>query len=280
MAAVFILRKKQPDLSRPYKTLAEISPRVRLVESGETHEKRQLYYLLVSSEDNIAKLDAIQEDISKLADPRKIKSNKKAKQIIDTSPAVVWLMYSIHGDELSGTDASLQVAYQLATGTDSVTVKLLNDLIIGIDPMENPDGRERYLAQMQQWTGLQSHSDVQSIQHNGVWQGGRTNHYFFDLNRDWFILAHPETRARVKTILQWNPQIVVDAHEMYNLDTYLFSPSSEPYNPNLNPIILKWMNVFAADDAKAFDQYGWGATTLDHGLWIIIPATVVRGPIM
>ena len=244
-----------------FKTLAEKSPRVRLVESGETHEHRPLYYLIVSSEENLARLDAIQEDISKLADPRKIKSNNEAQQIIDTSPAVAWLMYSIHGDELSGTDASLQVAYQLAAGTDSATVKLLNDLIVGIDPMQNPDGRERYVAQMQQWAGLLSHSDAQSIQHNGVWPGSRTNHYFFDLNRDWFILAHPESRARVKTILQWNPQIVIDAHEMYNLDTFLFSPSSEPYNPNLNPMIIKWMNVFAADDAKAFDQYGWSYYT-------------------
>ncbi|MFQ5799055.1 MAG: M14 family zinc carboxypeptidase, partial [Bacteroidota bacterium] len=106
---------------RYLKTLAEKSPRVRLVESGETHEKRKLYYLLVSSEGNLARLDGIQEGISKLADPRKAESEDQAQKIIDTTPAIVWMMYSIHGEELSGTDASLQLAYQVAAGTDPAT---------------------------------------------------------------------------------------------------------------------------------------------------------------
>ena len=243
------------------KTLAEKSPRVRLFKAGESHEKRALYYLLISSEENIAQLDAIRENLSKLADPRKISSKNEAQEIINTNPAVAWMMYSIHGDEFSGTDASLQLAYQLAAGTDPGTEKIRREMVVGIDPMENPDGRERYSAQMQQWAGLVTGTDGQSIQHTGAWPWGRTNHYLFDLNRDWFILAHPESRARVKAQLQWSPQLVVDAHEMGSYDTYLFNPPREPINPNIHQSIKKWWKVFAADQAKAFDNYGWSYYT-------------------
>ncbi|MCI0531642.1 MAG: peptidase, partial [candidate division Zixibacteria bacterium] len=130
-----------------------------------------------------------------------------------------------------------------------------------IYPMENPDGRDRYLAQMQQWNGDILNSDVQSIQHTGVWPWGRTNHYLFDLNRDWFILAHPESRSRAKTILEWNPQMVVDAHEMGPYDTYLFPPARDPINPNYHKNLLEWNERYAADQAKAFDRYGWSYYT-------------------
>ena len=171
------------------------------------------------------------------------------------------MMYSIHGDEISGTDASVQLAYQLAAGEDHQTKKILNELVVGIDPMENPDGRERYLAQMLPWGGQVVNSYAQSIQHTGVWPWGRGNHYLFDLNRDWFILAHSETRIKVKTLTDWNPQLVVDSHEMGSYDTYLFNPPREPINPNITQTNRKWWDVFSQNQAKAFDQYGWSYYT-------------------
>jgi len=240
------------------KTLAEISPCVLFFESGKTHEGRLLCYLIISSEENISKLESIKGNITKLSDPRKLNS---PSSIVENTPAIAWMMYSIHGDEISGSDASLQLAYQLAAGEDAKTQKILDEVIVGIDPMENPDGRERYLAQMQQWGGDILNSDVQSIQHSGVWPWGRGNHYLFDLNRDWFILAHPESRARVTALSEWNPQMVVDAHEMGSYDTYLFNPPREPINPNIHQKIRNWWQVFSKDQANAFDEYGWSYYT-------------------
>ncbi|MBN1292307.1 MAG: hypothetical protein JXB48_10755, partial [Candidatus Latescibacteria bacterium] len=239
------------------KTLANASPRVQIFEAGETFEKRTLYYLIISSEENCKRLDTIRENLALLADPRKLLSEDKVQEIIDNTPAVAWMMYSIHGDELSGVDASLQLAYQLAAGTDPLTEWIRRELVVGIDPMENPDGRARYLAQMQQWGGSMISTDAQSIKHTGVWPWGRTNHYLFDLNRDWFILANPESRARVKALRTWHPQVVVDAHEMGSYDTYLFNPPREPFNHNFHSSIFEWWNKFSADQAKAFDRYGW-----------------------
>ncbi|MFC1539504.1 M14 metallopeptidase family protein [Candidatus Latescibacterota bacterium] len=247
---------------RYMKALADASDRVVLFESGETHEKRKLYYLVVSSEENLKRWSSfINDGLSKLADPRTVSSDNEAQTIIDSIPAVVWMMYSIHGDELSGTDSSLQLAYQLAAGSDLETEKIRRELLVGIDSMENPDGRERYLAQIQQWAGSLKNWDGQSIQHTGSWPWGRTNHYLFDLNRDWFILAHPESRARIRTFLEWKPQVVVDAHEMGPYDTYLFSPSSEPINPNIHQKVINWWKIFSADQAKTFDRYGWSYYT-------------------
>lgn len=245
---------------RYMKLLSEKSSEVQMVEFGTTYEKRKLYYLIISSQENMSKLDGIRNSISKLSDPRKI-IDTEAEKIVQQTPAIAWLAYGIHGDELSGPDAAILLAYHLAAGIDSVTIRLKKELVIIIDPMENPDGRERYLAQMQQWAGEVVNSDAQDIKHTGVWPWGRGNHYLFDLNRDWFLLVHPETRARVSAILQWNPQIFVDAHEMSSYDTYLFSPAGPPLNPNINDFNMKWRKKFAIDQAKAFDKYGWSYYT-------------------
>ncbi|MDI6803243.1 MAG: M14 family metallopeptidase [Bacteroidota bacterium] len=244
-----------------FKILDEKSDEVQLVEFGKTYEGRSLYHLIITSESNFKKLNEIQNSISKLADPRKIFDDKEVQLLIESTPAIAWMAYGIHGDELSSPDAAAQLAYQLAAGTDETTIKLKNELVILIDPMENPDGRERYLAQMQQWQGEVVNSDAQAIQHTGVWPWGRGNHYLFDMNRDWFLLVHPESRARVQTILKWNPQLLVDAHEMGSYDTYLFSPAGPPFNPNMNEFNFKWRNTFAKDQAKAFDKYGWNYYT-------------------
>ncbi|MBN2366633.1 MAG: hypothetical protein EH225_12060, partial [Calditrichaeota bacterium] len=181
--------------------------------------------------------------------------------IISKTPAIAWMMYGIHGDELSGPDAAIQLAYQLVAGEDSLTSRLRRELVICIHPMENPDGRERFLSQMQQWSGAVVNTDVQSIHHTGDWPWGRGNHYLFDLNRDWILLVNPESRARVRAIMEWNPQLIVDAHEMGALDTYLFSPAREPINPRISTNLLDWAHKFAVDQASALDQYGWSYYT-------------------
>lgn len=249
------------DIIKYLKTLDKESDELMLLEMGKTYEGRSLVYLIISSKQNLDRLEEIKHIISKLADPRKIKKDDNIDQLVDNTPAIAWLAYGIHGDELSSPDAAVQLAYHLTAGMDELTKKLKNELIILIDPIQNPDGRERYLAQMQQWKSEVANPDGQTIQHTSVWPWGRGNHYLFDMNRDWFLLVHPESEARVKTVLSWNPQLFVDAHEMGSYDTYLFSPAGPPFNPNMNEFNHKWRKIFSQDQAKAFDRYGWSYYT-------------------
>ena len=243
------------------KKLTASSPRVRMTQYGATHEGRALYYLIVTSDENMDRLDAIKDSIARLADPKRVEGEKDLRYIIRNNPAVAWMAYSIHGDELSSSDAAMQVAYQLAAGTDSLSEYLRRRLVTIIDPLQNPDGRERFLAMMEQTRGALPNWDTQSLQHTGYWSGGRGNHYLFDLNRDWFIQVHPETKGKVRAIVEWNPQLLVDSHEMGALDTYLFSPPREPFNPNMTESLKKWWKVFAEDQARAFDRHGWSYYT-------------------
>lgn len=237
------------------KLISEKSPLVSISECGKTHQGRKLYYLVVTSEENQKNLDAIKNNLNKLSDPRLL-NESEANSIINNSPASALMMYSIHGNEASGTDASILLTYHLSAATDENTKKLLDNLIIVIYPMENPDGRARFINQIETWKGKVKNSDTQSFPHSGVWPSGRTNHYHFDLNRDWFILSQPESRARVKLLLEWNPQLVVDAHEMGPFSSFLFNPPREPINPNINKRIINWWKIFAEDQAKSFDEYG------------------------
>ncbi|NIM96750.1 MAG: hypothetical protein GTO24_01305 [candidate division Zixibacteria bacterium] len=251
------------DVVSYFKALDQTSRRARLFDCGKTHEGRVLYYLVVSSEKNVSRFQGIRTAMSRLADPRKLEKESEAFSLIESTPGVAWMGYSVHGDELSSTDAALQVAYQLVAGTDSLTVKIRDRVATLIDPLQNPDGRERYLKQLEMSTGAVPNYDDQSLQHGGFWPWGRTNHYLFDLNRDWFALTQPETRGKVETMLLWNPQLVVDAHEMGPLDTYLFSPPREPYLPPLSSTLKKWWDIFARDQAQAFNRYGWSYYTRD-----------------
>lgn len=243
------------------KYLAEASPYVSLHKYAETHEGRGLYYATITSAENQANLGRIKADNQRLADPRMLQDEAEAKRLMDSMPGIAWLAYCIHGDELSSTDAALMVAYRLAAGTDEDTKQLRDQLVIHIDPLQNPDGRERYLNQLQQLSGKVSNFDYQAMQHNGLWSAGRWNHYLFDMNRDWVPLVQPETRGRAKAILEWNPQLLVDSHEMGPLDTYLFDPPRAPFNVELSKTVLDWRRRFSQDQAAALDQHGWSYYT-------------------
>jgi len=228
---------------------------------GHTYEGRELVYLVITSEENFNRLDVIRENIGKLADPRKLDNSSEAKQIIKTTPAIAWMAYAIHGDELSGADAGVQLAYQLLAGTDEFSKMIRDSLVICIDPLQNPDGRTRFLGQMTQWSGVMINFDTQSSHHRGQWPWGRGNHYLFDLNRDWFTQVHPESKGKVAAILDWHPQLVVDGHEMGPLDTYLFNPPREPFNPFMPELIFKWWKIMSLEHSDAFDQHGWNYYT-------------------
>ncbi len=247
------------DILRYFEYLDQF-PGVELHAYAESYEGRKLVYLVVASERNASRLPEIRASCQKLADPRTM-GDARANEIIAATPAVAWLAYGIHGDELSSCDAALLLAYQMVAGTDAATQHVLDNCVVIIDPSQNPDGRTRWLTQLSQWNGVVVGHDVQSINHTGLWPYGRTNHYLFDLNRDWFALVHPETRGRVSAILEWMPHYVLDCHEMGPLDTYLFSPPREPFNPHMTSYIHKWWERVAKAHASEFDRFGWSYYT-------------------
>jgi hypothetical protein len=239
-----------------FKAISAKSPRCKLFEYGKTHEGRTLYYMVIASEANIQKLDGLKADLAKLADPRKV-SKDEGDRLASTLPAVAWMAYTIHGSEMSGSDASLAVAYYLAAGTTPEVKNLLDNLIVIIDPLMNPDGRDRTLIMQAQNRTVQPSVDDQSLLHSPTWPSGRMNHYLFDMNRDWIFGTQPETRGRIKAVNEWNPHYFMESHEMESQGTFLFLPAREAINPNEPENIRKWQVEFAKDQAAAFDAKGW-----------------------
>jgi hypothetical protein len=238
------------------KAIAAKGPRTRLLEYGKTYEGRTLYYMVIASEANIKRLDGLKADYAKLADPRAV-SSADGDTLSDSLPALAWMGYAIHGDEMSGSDAALAVAHHLAASTDETVKKMLNEIVIIIDPLMNPDGRDRWLRGIAENRTVQPGVDDQSLLHGGIWPSGRMNHYLFDLNRDWIFGVHPETRGRIAAARDWNPHYFMESHEMGSQDTFLFQPPREPINPNIPANVHKWLKVFGRDQAQALDAHKW-----------------------
>lgn len=241
--------------------LGKASPRARLEVMGATHEGRPLVVLVVSSPANMQRLTEIHQTKARLGDPRQGVGDAQARRQIKSLPAVAWLGYSIHGDEMSGADASMRVAYRLVAGEDDETRQWREQLIVYIDPLENPDGRHRAVAAVEAGRGIVPNPDTSSLPFAAMWPYGRGNHYLFDLNRDWFTLIQPESRARVQKITSVLPQLMVDAHEMRPDSTFLFSPPRAPFNSHRPRNGAQWADTFARDQAAAFDSFGWSYYT-------------------
>ena len=230
--------------------------RIRVFPYGETYEGRTLYIVVVSSTNNLNRLDEIKNNIRKLSDPRTLGS-LEAGNIIKSSPAIAWLSYGVHGNEASSTEAALQVMYELASRTDAEMKTLLDNLVVVIDPLLNPDGHERYVNFQTTRAGVKPIEDRAAAEHSEDWPGSRSNHYFFDLNRDWSWLTQKETRARIKVYQEWKPQVHADYHEMGYNSSYFFFPSFKPVNKNLPKSTIEWGDIYGKANAAAFDAKGW-----------------------
>ncbi len=242
------------ETERYLKALVEASPRARLVPYGETWEGRQLWYFIIASEANMARLDEIKAGMRQLADPRTV-SQVEADRLIRSLPAITWLAYGVHGNEISSTDAALLTAYHLLASQDDALVEaIFNSSLVIIDPMQNPDGRERFIHYFQQTRGRWPDPAPQAAEHNETWPSGRVNHYLFDMNRDWFAQTQPESRGRVKAFLEWFPQVFVDLHEMGSNETYYFAPPAPPLNPEFTPAQNEWLTKYGRNNAKWFDR--------------------------
>lgn len=237
------------------RALSKASPKIKVVDIGETWEGRTLQYMVVASENNMQRLQEIKSGIQKLADPRGL-STAEAGELINKMPSIVWLAYAVHGNEISSTDAALLLAYHLvAVQGDSVATAVLANTVVIIDPLQNPDGRDRFVHYFRQTRGRWPDADQQASEHNEAWPGGRTNHYLFDMNRDWFALTQPETQARVKAFLEWFPQVYVDLHEMGSNETYYFPPPAAPLNPEFTKAQVRWLGTFGENNARWFDKF-------------------------
>lgn len=234
----------RPDQSFAFfKELSETSDRVTFKEIGRSHENRPLVTTYISTPDNIAKLEQI----------------KASRQNLDDyqGPNLVWLGYSVHGNEASGANAALLVAYRLAASEEPWVKQLLQNTVVMIDPMLNPDGLDRFASWVNRYKGQQLVSDPNSMEHTEGWPRGRTNHYWFDLNRDWLLLQHPESQARIKHFYEWRPHIVGDFHEMGTNATYFFQPGvPSRQNPLTSKENFDLTAEIAEFHAKALDGLG------------------------
>ena len=211
---------------------------------GETYERRPLVYAILSSKKNINEIEKIRLANLEVLKEKPSKLNNKA---------IVWLSYSVHGNESSSTEASMQTLFNLLTKN----YDLLENTIVIIDPCLNPDGRDRYANWYNQMRTTPYTTNKVSREHSEPWPGGRANHYLFDLNRDWAWLTQIESELRLKEYQKWLPHVHVDFHEQGIDEPYYFAPAAEPYHE----VITRWQRDFQAmignNNAKYFDKNGW-----------------------
>lgn len=242
------------DLIVAYLTkLAETSDRASIYEYGKTHEGRKLVILTITSPENLSNLDNLKEQHLAFTDPSKTVSN------YNDVPIFINLAYNVHGNEPSSSEAALLTAYTFAASNSPEILKYIKDAIVMVDPTINPDGRDRHTQWANTYQGKPNVSDPQDAEHNEYWPGGRTNHYWFDLNRDWLLAINPESQGKLKWYHEWYPNVVTDFHEMGSNATYFFEPMKT--NASLDPIMPKenyedLNDMFGAEFAKALDSIG------------------------
>jgi hypothetical protein len=229
--------------------LASISERITIEERGKTFEDRPLILLTITSKKNHKNINQIQKNHID-------QTNGLITPKIDT-PLVVYQGFSIHGNEPSGSNSALLLAYYLAASNDEFVNKLLNNTVILLDPSFNPDGLQRFAYWVNSNKNINLNPDSDDREYNEVWPGARTNHYWFDMNRDWLPVQLPESRVRIKTFHQWLPNILTDHHEMGTNSTFFFQPGvpsrTHPLTPKLNQDITRKISKY---HVKALDEIG------------------------
>ncbi|OCX51137.1 zinc carboxypeptidase [Mucilaginibacter sp. PPCGB 2223] len=233
-----------------FKYIAQSSKNVKLQQYGSTNEGRPLLAMFIASGENINRLEDIRKNNLRLAG---IESGAASA----LTPAIVWLSYNVHGNEPSSSEAAMQTLFDLVDPANTQTKEYLKNTVVVIDPCLNPDGRERYINFYNSVRELAPDANSASREHMEPWPGGRVNHYYFDLNRDWAWQTQKESQARVGFYNQWLPQVHVDFHEQGVNAPYYFAPAAEPFHK----VISKWQREFQTtigkNNAKYFDKNGW-----------------------
>ena len=206
---------RHDQLVQYFKVLAASSDRVSIKTIGRSHQNRELLHVYFSAPTNLNKLDSIKSARAQYFDDVKAADNQ---------PLIVNLNYSVHGDESSGSNASMLMGYYLAASNSPQVQKYLSDMVVIIDPSLNPDGLSRFAHWANQHKGMNLNKDASNREHVQPWIRGRVNQYWFDLNRDWLLLQHPESRARIAEYQEWRPHVLTDHHEMGTNSTFFFQP--------------------------------------------------------
>jgi zinc carboxypeptidase len=231
---------RHAQLTHYFNSLAQTSERVKLTAIGQTNEFRSQFLVTISTKENLANLTTI------LADRKKPQAN---------SPLVIWLGYSIHGDEISGANAAMIVAYHLAASQNKSVENMLANTVIVMEPSMNPDGMDKFVNWVTMFRGKTANADPQHIEHHQGWFTGRTNHYGFDLNRDWLLLSQKESQNRLKYFHLYNPNVLADFHEMSANSSYFFQPGVPSRTNELTPkATIELTNLLANYHAKALDS--------------------------
>lgn len=234
-------------------TLAEVSENAEIETYGHTHERRKLVMLRVSEPAHLQNIDELQRQHLAYTDPGQ-SADPQANL-----PIFVQLGYNVHGNEPSSSEAALLSAYILVASNHPVIQRFRREAVIFIDPTINPDGRDRHTQWANSYRGNPLVSDPEDAEHNEYFPGGRTNHYWFDLNRDWLLAINPESRGKLQWYHNWYPNVVTDFHEMGSQSTYFFEPMKA--NGSLNPIMPRenyedLNTLFGAYFSKSLDSIG------------------------
>lgn len=234
-------------------TLAELSDKASVIVYGKTHENRKLLLLQIGSSKNLLNIDQIKKRHLEVVDADTDVKDFKGL------PLIVNLAYGVHGNEPSSTEAAMLTAYTLVASQNEKVSSYLEEVIVFLDPTINPDGRDRHSNWVNSYRGSPLIADKYDIEHNEAWPRGRTNHYWFDLNRDLLLGVHPESQGRLAWYHEWYPNVVTDFHEMGTNSTYFFEPknksaSIKPITPAENRDVLN--KVFAEQYAADLDEIG------------------------
>ncbi|HRH48386.1 MAG TPA: M14 family metallopeptidase [Panacibacter sp.] len=237
-----------------FNAVAQANPAMVKVEKyGTTNEGRDLVVTYIATPENLKRLDEIRMNNLRMAGVAK----DKMVPVTEGAPAIVWLSYNVHGNEPASSEAAMMVLYALVDPNNTQTKEWLKNTVIIIDPCINPDGRDRYVNWYNNAVGTSYNTDPQSREHKEPWPQGRTNHYNFDLNRDWAWQTQKETQQRLKVYNRWLPQVHVDYHEQGYNSPYYFAPAAEPYHE----VVTQWQRDFQVqigkNNAKYFDANGW-----------------------
>jgi len=231
---------------------AQAPEMVKLEKYGETNEGRPLLLAFIASKENLVNLENIRKNNLRLAGslPDKMAASEEM-------PVIVWLSYNVHGNEPSSSEAALLTLYELVNPANARSKEWLKNTVVVIDPCINPDGRDRYVNWENQMQGITPNVNPVAREHIEPWPGGRTNHYNFDLNRDWAWQTQVESQQRLLKYNQWLPEIHVDFHEQWFNAPYYFAPAAEPFHEVITPWQREFQTVIGRNNAKYFDANGW-----------------------
>lgn len=230
--------------------VAEQSPNVQLEPYGTTYEGRPLMVAYVSTPGNLSSLETIRQNNMR-------RTGLLDGEISGPSKAIAWLSYNVHGNESNSTEAAMATLHAFADPSNTQTQPWLQDVVVVIDPCMNPDGRDRYVHWYRETAGETPNPNPEAREHDEPWPGGRTNHYYFDLNRDWAWAIQKETQQRLDLYNRWMPHVHVDFHEQSVDAPYYFAPAARPFHENITEWQRDFQRTIGENNARYFDRNNW-----------------------